>query len=302
MQNFNFLLPATTMVEHQREIPKFRVAETLDKYGLHWQVDKKPWSLDGQQMTDFFAIKRRDTGEVLQSVKKGYVPFQNDLLMELAMSVADLCQTDISSAKSLKGGGLVYITIDGRKFELNGRKVGDVIKEQIVISNSHNGEIALRVAFGHVTLSCLNGMTRFDAKGSFAIRHTASMKDRLKTAIRKMPNILGESQRQVDAYHKLAEKPINGNHVSKVLQIITDQNPDAPEDKISPVGKNILAAAKDSFITEISSKGDTGWGLFSGVTHYTTKVAGASDSKLASKMFGHVAKREMKALDYLMSI
>lgn len=305
MKNFNlttsFLLPSQG-AKTIRPVNQERVNEMLADFDLDWSVKKEPLFLGDNIKTDYFGVVRQDTREVFQTCTKQYKPFQNELLMELALTVADAANTEISDCKTVNNGGMVYITIEGRKFELNGQKVGDVINEQIIISNSHNGTSALRMSFGHLVLSCTNGMTRFDKKGSVSIRHTDSMERKVKHAIKSMPNLLGESERMIESYHLLEGKQIGTPHIKKALEIITGINPDMPVEKMSTRALNILKDANSSFVSEMSYKGQTAWGLLNGVTHYTTQLADKSDSKLASKMFGNMARREMSAWDYLMNI
>lgn len=306
MKNFpitstSFLLPSLQTVESIRPVEENRVAEVLDCFKLNWEVAKEPLFLGDNTQTDFFGVVRQDTRKAFQACKATYNPFQNSQVVELALTVADALNTTITSCKTLYDGAILYIVIKGRDFRVNAKKVGDVVNEQIVISNSHDGRSALRISFGHVVLSCTNGMTRFDKLGSFSIRHTDSMKRKLERAIAGISQITTESSKMVETYHRLADMPINTKQMQTVLGLATGYDMDAPADELSTVGEKILGEALSSLTTEMSYKGRNGWGLLNGVTHYTTKLAGESDSRAKSKMFGEMAKREMNVWEYLTS-
>lgn len=290
-------------VHNFRPVNNEAINELLLRSNMNWEVQTEPLFLQGSdKQIPFLGVVRQSDKHVFQTVSKQYEPIQNREVAELAMLIADATSSEIEVAKTLDNGAIQYFTIEGRKFNLEANKVGDVISEKITIVNSHNGAKALGISFGHVVLSCTNGMTRFDRKGYISIRHTGSMKSKLKDAIKGLRRVTDESKRMIESYHRLTEKQVTPDHIKKVMEIVTKVEMDTPAEKLSSRASNIINAAYSSLTSEMSYKGQTAWGLLNGATHYTTKLAGESDAKLKSKMFGRNARADKSVWDYLQSI
>lgn len=287
-----------------RPINESRIDDMLRQNNLDWDVETQPLFLAQGQQTPFFGVVCQDNQEVFQTVSKQYEPIQNRDLVELGLQIADLTNSEIEVSRSLKGGAVTYLVIKGRRFEMEAAKVGDVVAEQIMLVNSHNGSKSFGVGFGHVVLSCTNGMTRFDRKGFVAIRHTASAKDKLKSTIKGLRRITQESGKMIEAYKRLAEVNVGPKEMKKTIQLVLDVDPEAPAAELSTRKQNQVKSLWASLTSEMSYKGQTAWGLMNGVTHYTTQIAAADKkgSKLVSKMFGATAKKEMSVWNMLNSI
>lgn len=297
-------LDTAQLLPDLRPINENALQELLDRSKMNWDVACEPLEIQGGGMTPFLGVVRQDNRTCFQAVSKTYNPIQNRDVAELALLIADATESKIEVAKTLDNGGIQYFTIKGREFQFNPdtAKRGDFISEKITIVNSHNGTKALGISFGHVVLSCTNGMTRFDRKGYISIRHTANMERKLKEAIGGLKRILGESSRMIETYKNLSQKTVGEKEVKHVLELMTKVNMDENADALSTRATNIIRSAYNSVQSEMSYKGVTAWGLLNGATHYSTKIASESDSKLKSKMFGTMARRDKSVWDFLTSL
>ena len=57
-----------------------------------------------------------------------------------------------------------------------------------------------------------------------------------------------------------------------------------------------------SITREMSYKGDNLWGLFSGVTHYTSHKADPTDNRDSSKMAGALQKTDQRVYELLADV
>jgi hypothetical protein len=69
----------------------------------------------------------------------------------------------------------------------------------------------------------------------------------------------------------------------------------ADADTISTRNKNNIMRFREALAQETAYKGKTLWGLFSGVTKYTTHMLGSD--KDDTKMFGSVAQKERRLFE-----
>ena len=283
-----------------RPINESKLNDLLTMNRLNWEVGLEPMYI-GDVKTRFMGVVRKDNNHCFQAVSKSYEPMQNRELMELALTISDITGAEIEVSKSLCNGSVAYISLKGKEYQIEGKKVGDVVGEKFILVNSHDGSKAFGVGFGHTILSCTNGMTRFDRKGFISIRHTSNMKSKLKDCMKGMQRIANESQSMIETYHRLIEQPITQDHVKHVLELVADVDSSMSKDQLSTRKKNIVESVWSSLNSEMSYKGQNAWGLLNGVTHYTTKIAN-NDKKLRSKMFGASAKKDLSVWEFLTTL
>jgi len=296
------VLELAPQLQDFRPVEHDRVQEMLEKYNWNWEVETKPLFLGNQIATPFLGVVRTENNHCFQTVSKYYEPMQNSELMEIALNVSELTGGEIEVTKSICDGAVTYVSITGRTLKVEGSNVGDVVGEKITLVNSHDGSKSFGIGFGHVILSCTNGMTRFDRKGFVSIRHTSNMRRKLNDAIGGLKKVVNESTSMIEGYKRLMDKPVRTAEIQKVINIVAEIDVNTPADQLSTRKRNIVQSVWDSLTGEMSYKGQTAWGLLNGVTHYTSKIAGKSDSALRSKMFGTAAKKDLSVWDYLIKL
>ena len=271
----------------------------LENAGLNWTAKKETLQTASGIITDSVAIVREDTQKVLGIHKSSYEVFQNQQMVETLMQLSETANLPIHKAGTLNGGTKVYIQL--KTEDLNfayGTNKGDTIKGYLTAVNSFDGSTSL--AFGHSTktISCQN--TFFSAYRGLAtkIKHTKSMVIKVDDLLQMAEQIRAEEQRNFATIKKLSEVQMSEKWVDEVLKglfnvSLADVKADA--DTISTRNKNNIAKFRDALSQEVAYKGQTLWGLFSGVTKYTTHFIGAD--KEDTKMFGSVAQKERKLFE-----
>ena len=71
----------------------------------------------------------------------------------------------------------------------------------------------------------------------------------------------------------------------------------SPEKRISTRKQNQIIAFNQDFLTETAQKGENLWGLFSGMTRFTTHSMNRDTTE--NKMFGSLGERERKVFNVL---
>ena len=200
-----------------RPIQFNQVNEILDRNGLNWEVETKPLYLDGGFRTPFLGVVRTDNNTTFQTVSKVYEPMQNRELVEIGLQISELTGAEMEVTKTLSNGAVTYISLNGGQTKIEGAQRGDVVGEKITLVNSHDGSKSFGVGFGHVILSCTNGMTRFDRKGFVSIRHTFNMKRKLKDVLNGWKRISQESNNMIESYKRLMDKLLGTEERAKDL-------------------------------------------------------------------------------------
>ena len=254
-----------------------RVKEILVANGLDFAIEKAPmFALDkngNQVASEYFGLINTKTQEVINTVKEGYTVSQNEEVVELVLRGIEPFGNDINVTKggSLNGGRKVFLQL-----AINGDgKVGhDTIKKYITIVDSNDGSTGLSVGIGDLTMSCQNQFFKFYKSGQSKFRHTASLERRIKEIPFLIETALSESLRQIEIYNQFASTEVSRDLAHKMVKhllgfdkVYTSVN-DLADKSTRSINK--MEAIYNAIEREMNSKGNTLWGLHSGITYYTT--------------------------------
>lgn len=272
---------------------------------LGWNVNKVELYTSDGSPTGVYGIQREDTGSIFCTVSKVYKPFQNYELFELADSVASEVNMPVHKAGAIKGGRLVYVQL------LAGSSSGigdnnDTVKNYVTCLTSHDGTTPIKWGSSHLTISCMNTFHRAARGLKDSARHTSSGIDKIRKAIMEVENLRDQIKHSNNLFERLSKKKVSKKQVEEMIEIISGINPSMPIDQKRETyhGRMINRSnqVEESVTREMSYKGSTLWGLWSGVTHYTThKMGRTEDNRMANKMNGLGQTIDSKALNLVSS-
>lgn len=270
------------------------VSTILDKFGLRWSVSKQPLMLPDGSETPYMAVVRDDNNAVFTTCKEGYTPYQNSELAELLVRISDKTGYEIHSGGMFNGGGKVYIQLNTGN-EIKG--IGNnktTVKGFVTGINGHDGTTSLKWGSVNFTICCQN--TFAAARGSLqnTARHTSAIHDRVETSIREIVSVTKIEQSIFDTFIKLSQIPVTKDNIKAVVKSVTGVDVDTPRSKAEEIYSAYSVNRSGELLQSISSellvKGETLWGLFSGVTHYTSHVVPVpkrENARLESKYVGN---------------
>lgn len=285
------------------------VADLLDRYGLRWDVSKQELLLPNGNPTGFFGIVREDNSKVFATCKEGYMPFQNSELAELLIRISEKTGYSIHSGGSFNGGGKVYLQLNTGN-EINGiGKNGTSVKGFVTGINGHDGTTALKWGAVNFTICCRNTFASAGRELQQSAKHTQSLHDKVEASVRQVVGIADQERSIFDQFIRLSEIPVTKDNIARIVREVTDvditlTNSQAKE-KYSSYAINRSGELLDSIATEMRSKGDTLWGLFSGVTHYTSHklpVPKRDNARLESKYTGTGLGIDNQAFSTILSL
>lgn len=157
--------------------------------------------------------------DVLHVSKQRYTPFQNEQLFDMADGVAT-AGGRWETAGSVKEGAVVFgsISID-RETILDPTGVAEVIKNYIVMAQSHDGSMAITGANTPVRVVCSNTLN-FALKGAvqtFKFRHTPTADAKAKVIKQALANAHGYIDAMEGFATLLMGKSINDVEWNKIM-------------------------------------------------------------------------------------
>lgn len=286
-----------------------RVATLLDQFGLRWSVNKQPLYLADGTETPFLGIVREDTNKVFASCKDSYNPYQNSELAELLIRIADIGGYEIHTGGMFKDGAKVYVQLkSGNIIEGIGKNNDKVIGYTTGI-NSHDGSTSLKWGSTNITISCQNTFNAAGKELTNTLRHTNSLHNKVDMYLRQVGIAVNEEKSLFEKFIRLSGRPIDRNHIAKVVREVTGVDiflgEDEAKDKYGAYNINRTDELLESISTEIEQKGETLWGLFSGVTKYTTHIMPVpkrENARLESKYVGNANRIDNRVFELITSL
>jgi len=282
-----------------------RIVEMLEQFGLFWNVNKVKLLTPDEEPTSFYGTQREDTRCVFATVKEGYKVLQNWELAEMVTEVAGNFDMKVAKGGMFDGGAKVYLQVHSG--DINGLgENNDTIKKYITALNSHDGSRSVGFGKTNVTISCQNTFHQAYRQVENKFRHSASMRDRIDAMMRDFEKLQVEEKSLYDTFFKLASEQATPEHIKDVVKMSTGIDLNLTQEQASANHStyqiNQAKQLTGRITEEMSYKGQTLWGLFSGVTKYTNRdirVANRENATLESKFLGTAGKIDNNAMSYV---
>lgn len=288
----------TSVNKHMNHVNNDQVNNMLDKFGLNWLVEKRPLFFqrnESVKKTDYFGVIRTDNNKCFGAMTKQYEPFQNYEMAELVLRISDVIGKPVTHGKVFKEGRRVAMQI-----ELEPIKVGDdTIKRYATAINSHDGSTSLRWGTTGITISCDNQFSALRKDLQSSAKHTGNMRQLIDNSFRTLERLEKADTTLYETFKRMTEYFVDKKLVGDVIQKVSKVDPrNIDAEKLhSPRTINKSRELTTSIAKEMSYKGQTLWGLFSGITHYTTHKGGTDRTREESKLIGGLQKVDQSIFD-----
>tara|TARA_R110002033_G_scaffold26290_3_gene60099 strand:+ start:2252 stop:3127 length:876 start_codon:yes stop_codon:yes gene_type:complete len=251
--------------------------QILNENGLNWNVTKEPLMYSGMctpeannglHSTDYYGIVREDTGQVFATVKKGYTPTQNSTIIDTMQSIAGNNDLIITKALPINGGRKILVQMQKPN---NTVIIGDQPTEQYVYAiNSHDGTSALKFGFMNQVIYCSNQFAWMNSNGLKGYVHKQSIQNKVSN-LPEILNLDGQEER-IAQLHEMSFQRISGEQTIQLIDYLTgmDSKQHGWPDTYTTRKMNIRDDLSTSIARETNRLGMNKWGLFNGITMYTS--------------------------------
>jgi phage/plasmid-like protein (TIGR03299 family) len=278
-----------------------RVQDVLNQSGLNWTVREESLTTEsGIIIPQQKAIIRDDTNEVLSIHGEGYYPYQNHQLIELLDKVSQQVGLPIHKGGMFGNGKKVFIQLKSNDLKLG----TDRVEGFITGVNSFDGSTSLAFGPSNITISCQNTFYAAFRNMDTKVRHTKNMVMRVDEICRGLERVIEEEAVMFEDIKRMSDTKMlkeNQEWVSRLLLNIEREVNLNDEKALSTVTRNKLSRFEIDLNGELKDKGDSLWGLFSGVTKYTTHSMTKGDNS-ENKMFGVYGQRERNIFKQLVEL
>jgi len=267
------------------------------------------------------AVIRTSDNSVLGQVGKGYTPVQNREGFAFFNTALESGLVNIETAGSLRGGKRVWMLANILNTEADVVN-GDPVKAYFLVSNSHDGTLAVRVGFTGVRVVCQNtlSLAHHEGKGKLIqVRHTKNVKD----ALGKLQEIVdwqrGTFAASVEQMRFLASKGCNAETLRKYVELVFEPelknrnkdtaavSEDAAEEQSEESIDKLMEKIEPLFVggrgNAMPGVAGTLWAAYNAITEYQTWDRGRSaDTRLNSLWFGANKKTNERAFEVALQL
>ncbi len=284
-------------------------SELLVKHGLNFHIAKEPLVSKSQEgeyfISPYYGLRNTKTNEVINSVKSGYTVSQNKEVVEMVLQGMAKFGKDlkVTKAGSINGGRRIFFQLE----ILGKAKVGtDTITRYVTLLDSNDGSTGLSVGIGDTVAHCSNQFFRFYKGSNAKFRHTATITAKIATIPNLIELALDESLKQIKIYNAFESTPLTKHLADKMVKEILgyDRVLTSIEDRAKLTNRSVklMDDLYEAIEKECSIVGKNKWGLFNGLTRFTThetKEYKHENGREESMLIGRNYKKAMTGFNFL---
>jgi len=268
------------------------VAEAIDQAGLNWRAEKKELFLEDGTGISHKAVVRSDTQDVLGVVGPRWTPYQNADAFKWFQPFIDGKEAVFSTAGCLKKGAIVWILA---KLNRDNSEIvqGDEIEKYLLLSNSHDGKLSVRVGFTPIRIVCVNTlhMAHSSARSQMVrVRHGANVQSNVDSLQDVINAADANFESTAEQYRFLASRQINSQDLNNYVKIVLGKEKVENADLATRTKnqmQDIIALVESGRGNNAPNVSGTWWAAYNGVTEWLNYNRGRNaDNRLTSLWFG----------------
>lgn len=276
------------------------VEEGIVAAGLNWTVGLRDlvMAADGREV-DHKATVRESDGSILGVVGPGYKPLQNLEAFNFFNPFLAAGEASLETAGALFNGKRVWILA---KINRDPSVIvkGDAVEKYILLSNSHDGTLAVRVGFTPVRVVCNNTLsmaTGTDAR-LIRVRHTGSVAENLAKVGEIMNLANAQFEATAEQYRELARNQISAADLERLVKVTFTPAKADDEDAAKRILENVIPLFESGRGNDMPGVAGTYWGAYNAITEYLQYERGKDEqSRLNQLWFGQSATMSKRALE-----
>lgn len=243
-------------------------AEAIKLAGLDWRVNKLPIFCSSQQVKNRVGLVREDTNETLGVVTPKYEIAQNAAAFDFIEALIGE-ELRYETAGSIFNGRKIYITT---KWQKRWTVADDDIDLYLLLSNSHTGTDALKVAVTPVRVVCNNTlqMALRSSRRTWAINHYSTMEQKIQEARTTLRLSTSYMDNFVEFGNRAADKLVSPNMTEAIVEeLFPGTNGDSKTAKTRRENRiNQLERCYNA--PDLAAYRGTAWGILNAVADYET--------------------------------
>lgn len=259
---------------------------------LSWDVKLKPVVVEGSIVPGYQSIVCNENGHVLSLTRKTYHPATNDKFVEVVIRIYEFTGFAVEGYSVFQQGRKVLAFLKNEEK----MRVGDFDSDSyLVVGNSFDRSTGFFTGISTVVIRCTNQFSRIKVNQS--IRHNSQINMKLDELVRFYKDYIAEQDALRSQFEIWNQEAISQGTVEAFVNHVLE----VPKENISTIKRNQKASLFNSINTEMAAMGSTAYGLFNGLTHYTSHVV-KSSGKVFGNALGHPYRLNQRGYQFLQDV
>ena len=245
---------------------------------INWDIKTEPVLFGNNLSSGKKAITRNDNGEVLGIVGINYSPVSNQTIMQIANAIAATGHFEVEGYAEYNQGRIIQCFLSNKNVYLNIN--GHKVFESMIISNSHDGTTRLSIAGQTRMARCGNLYSR--PLKVFSKKHIAPLSEgeiNVNDIIKAYQSKKDKMYSDFDGMDQVKVTPAIVNKLIMEIHRMLNNDSRQPKDNEWMKAPS-MRLLKESIDREMTDLGNNVFGLFNGVTWYTSHEMRNHDSEL----------------------
>lgn len=256
---------------------------------LDWDIQLKPVCVQNTEVPNYQSIVRTDNEKVLALTKKSYHPATNEKFVEVVGRIYEFTGFEVEGYSVFQDGRKVLAYLKNKEK----MRIGDFDSENyMVIGNSFDCTTGFFTGISNVVLRCTNQFSRMNIGKS--VRHDSQINLKLDELVRFYKDFMLQENELKTILESWNRAEASDHLVKEFVDVVLD----IPQETVGAVKLNQRESLFNSINTEIQQMGSSAYGLFNGLTHYTSHVARTSH-KMFGNPLGHSYKLNERGFKFL---
>lgn len=246
---------------------------------ISWEIVEKPIYANNKPLSRYKAIFRNDNNEILNVCKTSYTPTNNARFTEIVERMSNVTGFPIKSYDEFQGGRKVLAYLECTEpIQVQGYDFEDFM----VIGNSHDSSTGFFIGNSSKMIRCSNRFSKIFRQ--LQVNHTKNQDVKIEQLLRYFETFTNERKALFASMDKMASIKIDDSLKTALIERIAGMTNEERlgTKELSTRKTNIINDIWKSVDTECLALGDNAFGLFNGITHYTTHT------KKSETCFGNV--------------
>ena len=236
---------------------------------LEWDIRENPIFANNKKLDNHKAIFRNDNDNLLNVARKSYTPTTNARFVEVVEKMHEITGFPIKCFDEFEGGKKVLAFLECTE----PIKVGGYdFEDFMIIGNSHDSSTGFFIGNSSKMIRCANRFSKIFRQ--LQVHHTRNHDQKIDGLLRYFENYMKERKElflsMARMTNTVVDKSIKKALIERLARVHEEESLGIVE--LSARKKNVISNLDISINHECFDLGENAFGLFQGVTHYTTHI------------------------------
>lgn len=238
------------------------------KQTLNWEVEQQELQIGNGTIKGKYALRRTDTGEILNICSDRYRPFYNSDLIRLVDKIEKISTFKLQGFEEFrKGRRLLAFLKNDEPGILGGEKVEDFL----IIGNSHNSSSKVFAGMSNYMFRCENQFS--GDLYSLRVKHVAGLDVETINPQVILNNYHQNRTRLDQQVQEMMNTKLNWEEVIRYVdRLVEEVDPIVLRTEFNSKPSKRRREILDSVHREMNDLGHTVWGFYNGITFYSSNI------------------------------